>query len=144
MTPEQIKAAADRAEERSASAAEKQRPGHLFRPGQSGNPAGRKKGSRNKLGEAFVQALQEDFETFGKDAIERVRSEKPHEYLKVIAGILPKEVKVDVGPLEEIGDDELAAILAAARAAVLAAPPPRGGDGEAGAGEPAGGVSTLQ
>jgi hypothetical protein len=34
-----------------------------------GNP-GRPKGSRNKLGEAFIQALAEDFERHGAEAIE--------------------------------------------------------------------------
>jgi len=36
-----------------------QRPEHLYKPGQSGNPNGRPKGSRNKLGEAFIAALHE-------------------------------------------------------------------------------------
>jgi hypothetical protein len=45
-----------------------------FQPGASGNPNGRPKGSRNKLREAFLQALADDFETHGKDTIVKVRS----------------------------------------------------------------------
>lgn len=65
-----------------------------FKPGQSGNPAGKPKGARNALGEDFIQALHEDFQTGGVDAIAKVRVEKPDAYLKVIASLLPKELKV--------------------------------------------------
>lgn len=65
-----------------------------FPPGQSGNPAGRPKGSRNKLGEDFIAALHDDFEANGIAAIQAVRKDKPDAYIKVIASILPKELKV--------------------------------------------------
>jgi hypothetical protein len=42
--------------------AHKQENGRPFEPGQSGNPAGRPKGARNKLSEVFLQALAEDFD----------------------------------------------------------------------------------
>lgn len=91
----------------------------LFQAGQpSANPFGRPKGSRNKLGEQFVQALQADFQEHGKKAIETVRAERPHEYLKVVASLLPKQVEIKEGAFDGIDDEQLAALVAAARSAL--------------------------
>lgn len=68
-----------------------------FKPGQSGNPAGRPKGARSKLGEAFLKALFGDFEQHGVMTIEKVRSERPADYIKVIASLLPKELTGEDG-----------------------------------------------
>jgi len=87
-------------------------PAHLredlkFKPGQSGNPAGRPKGSRNALGEAFIEAMHADFEQHGVAAIVQVRSEKPDQYLKVIASILPKDLNVNINQMDDLTDDQL-------------------------------------
>ncbi len=89
-----------------------QRPTHLWGPGQSGNPAGRPKGSRNKLSEDFVAALYNDFQEHGSAAIAACRAEKPDVYLRVIAGILPKDVHLKVQSLDELTDDQLMRKLA--------------------------------
>lgn len=81
--------------------------GKPFSPGRSGNPKGRPKGSRNKLGEAFLEDMLEDWEAHGKEAIATVRDEKPDAYLKVVASILPKDLNVNINPMEEASDDEL-------------------------------------
>ncbi|MBD9650732.1 hypothetical protein IB267_20525 [Ensifer sp. ENS09] len=60
---------------------------HQFKAGNPGRP----KGARNKLGEAFLEAMHADFEDHGQDVIERVRKEKPEQYLRVVAPILPKK-----------------------------------------------------
>ncbi len=90
----------------------------LFKPGQVANPKGRPKGSRNKLGEDFLQALQQDFEANGTQAITTVREERPHEYLKVIASILPKQIEVKEGTFDGFSDEQLAALVYAARSAL--------------------------
>ena len=83
----------------------------------AGNP-GRPKGSRNKLGEAFVQALHDSFLQHGPETIETVRTERPHEYLKVVASLLPKQVEIKESAFDGIGDEQLAAIIVAAKSAL--------------------------
>lgn len=63
-----------------------------WQPGQSGNPAGRPKGARSKLGEDFLKALAADFAEHGVEAIIKVRTEKPSDYVKVVASLMPKEI----------------------------------------------------
>ena len=73
----------------------KQKP-QLFKKGQSGNPNGRPKGSKNKLSEDFVNALAADFERYGLWPIARVRRKDPAAYLRTIASLVPKEFSGNV------------------------------------------------
>src|SRR4029453_379170 len=85
-----------------------------FKPGQSGNPAGRPKGSRNKISEKLLETLATDFDAHGKDVIEKVRADRPADYLKIVASLVPKQMEIeDLRPsrkAEALSDDELAAI----------------------------------
>ena len=78
-----------------------------FVPGVSGNPAGKPKGARTKLGEQFLSALQEDFEANGVAAIQKVRETKPQDYLRVIASLMPKDLNLNINNLDDATDDEL-------------------------------------
>jgi hypothetical protein len=67
---------------------------------------------RSKLSETFLKALSEDFASNGIEVIEKVRSERPHEYLKIVAAVLPKQMQLeDLTPkrrAEDLTDDDLA------------------------------------
>jgi hypothetical protein len=67
-----------------------------FKPGQSGNPKGRPKGARNRLGTQFLEALEADFNQSGPQAIALVRERKPEVYMRVVADLLPKEANINV------------------------------------------------
>ena len=101
-----------------SSNASKKQVGIPFKPGQVANPMGRPKGSRNKLGEAFVQALYEDFQENGVAVIEAVRTDKPDVYLKVIAQVVPKELTLKTDAFDGLTDEQLGIVLAAARSAL--------------------------
>jgi hypothetical protein len=67
-----------------------------FKPGQSGNPKGRPKGARNRLGTQFLEALEADFNQFGSQALALVRERKPEIYMRVVADLLPKEANINI------------------------------------------------
>jgi len=62
--------------------------------GKETGPAGpaEEEDKRGKLSDAFVAAVLADFQTYGKAAIETMRTDKPDLYFKLVAAILPKEV----------------------------------------------------
>jgi len=100
--------------------------------GQSGNPAGRPRGSRNKLSEQFFEELCADWQKGGAEAIERTRQEQPAIYLRVVASLMPKEFKVE-NDLSNMTDEQIVQRireLDAAIAAELGNARPSEGDGE--------------
>ena len=67
-----------------------------FKPGQSGNPAGRPTGSKNKLSEDFLAELYIVFQESGGSAIRRMCAEHPSDFVRILAGLIPKELLLEV------------------------------------------------
>lgn len=86
-----------------------------FLTGNNGGP-GRPKGSRNKLTEHFVADVYADWQEHGAQAIADVREKSPTDYLKVVAGVITKDVAITVRDYDDLTDDELAEQFAAAAA----------------------------
>ena len=63
-----------------------------WKKGESGNPVGRPRGSRNKLKEAFLKNICEAWEKHGVVAIEKVAKDDPTAFVRVVASLLPKEI----------------------------------------------------
>jgi Family of unknown function (DUF5681) len=103
-----------------------------WKPGQSGNPAGRQVGSRNKLNEKFILALHDDFVEHGAAVIEEVRKKKPDQYLKVIASILPRELHFkDQSAFEGMSVEQIDETLSAIKSVITASAPAGLGEGKA-------------
>jgi len=88
-----------------------------YKPGQSGNPAGRPRGARSKLTEAVIAKLLASFEAHGDDAIERVRVHQPAAYLAACVSLLPKQQEKIESPFADLTDDELELLEAFLRSA---------------------------
>jgi hypothetical protein len=66
--------------------------GRPFQPGQSGNPTGRRKGSRNKLTEHMLATIADDFAEHGADTLATLRKSDPAAYFKIVASLIPREL----------------------------------------------------
>jgi hypothetical protein len=86
----------------------------LFEKGQP-KGGGRVKGVKNKLSHVFLTDLLADYEAHGAEAIRICRLERPVEYIKMIAGLLPKEFEITDTRLQELSDEELDDFIAKLR-----------------------------
>jgi hypothetical protein len=97
----------------------KQRPAHLWKPGQSGNPAGRPKGSLNETTRLVQALLDGDAEDIVRKAIELAKSGDGPVLRAVLDRIAPPRkdgpISLDLPPIESLADAK------AASSAVLAA-----------------------
>jgi hypothetical protein len=93
-----------------------------FKPGQSGNPGGKPAAARNALQGGFMNALCDDWELHGKQAIIRCREESPTRYVEIIASIVNKiPERPSSGPWDDITDDELRQYIELIRQSLAAA-----------------------
>ena len=104
-----------------------------FKPGESGNPGGMAKGSRNRLNATFLKDLADDFQAHGKAAIKEAREKDPMGYIKAIVALQPKQIE-ETRPLDDISDAQLLAGIDHLRAEIAGRP--RSGAGEETVGTP--------
>jgi len=79
-----------------------------FRQGVSGNPHGNRHRTRHLLNQEFMQALLLNFRHQGKKAIEKVARNQPAAYLKILALLVPREMKVEhSGGAKAMTDEEI-------------------------------------
>ena len=87
-----------------------------FLPGSGGRP----KGLRNRLTETFWRDMVAAWEKHGRAAIEQTIVERPAEFLRIVARLLPREVDVTIDGYDDVSDDDIkrrfVAALAEARA----------------------------
>src|SRR3974390_1112865 len=76
----------------------------------------RAKGAKNRLSHAFLTALAEDFEQFGAETLKIARMEKPVEYIRIVAGLMPKELEIMDSRVSDLSDEELDVFIAKLRA----------------------------
>jgi hypothetical protein len=89
-----------------------------WKSGESGNPAGRAIGSRNKLSEAFIAAVGEAWERHGAACLEWLAANDKPTFVHVALALIPKQAKLDVEQVQKpiylisdrpLTDDEWAA-----------------------------------
>jgi hypothetical protein len=79
-----------------------------FKQGVSGNPHGNRHRTRHLLNQEFMQALLLNFRHQGKKAIEKVARNQPAAYLKILALLVPREMKVEhSGGVKAMTDEQL-------------------------------------
>ena|SRR6516165_9837744 len=79
-----------------------------FQQGVSGNPHGNRHRTRHLLNQEFMQALLLHFRQHGKKAIEKVARNQPGVYLKILALLVPREMKLEhSGGVKAMSDEEI-------------------------------------
>jgi hypothetical protein len=99
--------------------------GTPFAKGQGG----RVKGARNRLSMSFVTALAKEFEEHGAESIRICRIERPHEFLKIVASLLPKELELTDSRLTDLTDVELDGLIEYAKRQLITGSVVRDTDG---------------
>jgi hypothetical protein len=106
-----------------------------FKQGLSGNPHGNRHRTRHLLNQEFMQALLLHFRQHGKKAIEKVARNQPAVYLKILALLVPREMKLEHsgGVIKAMTDEQIEEAIEAIQTMLAA----RAGEVIEGTAEPA-------
>lgn len=120
MAEAKAKVARETPQDETAKTPAQQLKPYQWKPGQSGNPKGRPQNAKQVLSDAFLADMLEAWKSKGKQAIDRVIEERPHEFIKAVGAIVPKDINVKTSALDELSDDDIASMLAAVRSTIAA------------------------
>ena len=70
--------------------------GYRWQKGQSGNPAGRPVGARQRISEQLLADLATVWETHGQSVLERLALTEPGKLAQIAYGLLPRDVFISV------------------------------------------------
>jgi hypothetical protein len=104
--------------------------GKPFAPGNNANPTGRPKGVKNRLATTVLRDLLAVWDepilardgtniTRGVAALRIMSKEKPADFAKLYAGLMPREFWVEASATAEMDDAELDRIISAMRERLL-------------------------
>ena len=70
--------------------------GHRWKPGQSGNPAGRPLGARHRIAEKLLTDLESAWAKHGETVLDKLAISDPGKFATIAYGVLPKDVFLSV------------------------------------------------
>lgn len=83
-----------------------------YKPGQSGNPFGRRPGSRNRHTPKFLDDMNWAWEKYGRDALIVMAKRFPEKFVAAHVALEPKNVAITAhNLLSEFSDEELQSYL---------------------------------
>ena len=69
---------------------------YAFKPGQSGNPAGRPTGARHKLSSDYIRTVHEKYTKYGERIIEEIAQNDPVTFIKLVADLVPRDFELNI------------------------------------------------
>src|SRR5258708_6516470 len=83
-----------------------------FQQGVSGSPHGKRHRTRHLLNQEFMQELLLNFRHQGKKASEKVARNQPAAYLKILALLVPRELKIEqTQGVKAMSDEQIEAAI---------------------------------